>query len=220
MLLALASSIAATVDPYGAVSYGRVQHVRSFEIKSEASAPVDLWWNIQPVQQLTDQEKLLSSAQPRLCRNRLLGRSRRQLSECEIAAGMRVCHFGFRHGQVARADPPLLRRCGDEHLPRRRCGSAHCAIEAWDRRAPGGQDEPFVEHRIDVFWPSFRGEPVSHSRPSGSQLGSDDLGHTGRVPLTTLGLSNDRCDHVVLADSKKGVELPGERWRFTRASDA
>ena len=102
------------------MSYGRVQHVRSFEIKSEASAPVDLWWNIQPVQQLTDQEKLLSSAQPRLCRNRLLGRSRRQLSECEIAAGMRVCHFGFRHGQVARTlGNKLHRHGGDEWILQR-----------------------------------------------------------------------------------------------------
>ena len=194
----------------GAVSYGRVQHVRGFEIKSEAGAPVDLWRNIQPVQRLTDQEKLLSSAQSRLRRNLLLGRGRRELSEGETAAGGRMRHFGFRDGQVVRTDPQLLRRSGDEHLPRRRRGLTHGAIEAWDRRAPGGQDEPFVEHRIDVFWPSFRREPISHPRPSGTQLGSDDLRHTGRVSLTTLGLRNDRRDDVVLTDSKKGVELPGD----------
>src|SRR5882762_5762144 len=201
----------------GAVSYGRVQHVRSFEIKSEAGAPVDLWRNIQPVQRLTDQEKLLSSAQPRLCRNRLPGRGRRQLSERQIAAGLRVCHFGFRYEQVAGVDPHFLGCCGDEHLPRGRCRSAHRVVEAWDRRTAGRQDEPFVEHWIDVFRPSFASEPVSHPRPSGSQLGSDDLGHPGRVPLTTLGLRNDCCDNVILADSKEGVELPGAPWRSSRA---
>ncbi len=192
-----------------AVSYGRVQHVRGFEIKSKAGAAIDLERNIQPVQRLTDQEKLLLSAQPRLRRDLLLGGGGRELSEGEIAAGGRVRYFGFRYGQVVGTGPQLLCRSGDEHLPRRRCGLAHCAIEAWDRRTPCGQDEPLVEHWIDVFRPSFRCEPVSHLGPSGPQFGSDNLGHARRVALTTLGLRKDRRDDVVLTDSKKGVELPG-----------
>jgi CO/xanthine dehydrogenase Mo-binding subunit len=149
--------------------------IRCFEIKSEAGAPVDLWRNIQPVQRPTDQEKLLSSAQPRLCRNRLLGRGRRQLSKCEIAAGVRVCHFGFRQGQVARPDPQLLRRCGDEHLPRRRRRSAHGAIKARDRRAPRGQDEPFVEDTHNGFLLETMIDEAAHA------TGADPLEYRHRL---------------------------------------
>ncbi len=35
--------------------------------------------------------------------------------------------------------------------------------------------------------------------------------------MPALGLSNDRCNDVVLADRKKGVELTGARRRFLRA---
>jgi hypothetical protein len=55
------------------VSDGRVEHVRRFKVQSEASASIDLRGNVQPVQPLTYQMKLVSSAQFRFRGNLLFG---------------------------------------------------------------------------------------------------------------------------------------------------
>ena len=59
--------------------------------------------------------------------------------------------FGFGDGKLVRSRAQLPRSGRDKHFPRRRRRVTHCAVETRDRRAPRGQDKPFVEHGIDVF---------------------------------------------------------------------
>jgi hypothetical protein len=161
--------------------------------------------------------KLVPSAQLRFRGNLLLGSIGSELPEGEIAGGRQMRDFGLSDGKLVGSDAQSLCRGRNKHFARRRGRMTHCAVEARDRRASRSQDQPLVEHGIDVVFAALGRELISHPRPGGAQFRGDDLSHAGGVSLSTLGLSNDRRDDVVLADRKKCVELPRARQRFLRA---
>ncbi len=151
--------------------------------------------------------KLVSSAQFRSRGNLLFGGVSGELSEGEMAGRLRMRDFGLGDGKLVRSRAQSPRGGRDKHFPRGCSGLTHRAVETRDRRTPRSEDKPLVEHGIDVFRTALRSELISHPWPGGAQFRGDDLSHPSGVPLSALGLSNDRCNDVVFADRKKGVEL-------------
>src|SRR5258706_276886 len=150
----------------------------------------------------------------------LLGGVGGELSEGEIAGGWRMRDLGIGDGKLVRSCAQSPRGGRDKHFPRRRSRMTHRAVETRDRRAPRSEDKPLVEHGIDIFRTALRSELISHPWPGGAQFRGDDLSHPSGVPLSALGLSNNRCNDVVFADRKKGVELTRARRGFLRAGAA